>query len=676
LYADIQQANASVANCAMRETRTFPLPKIVSETRVLSYPKSLFGQLTRHAPQYLLGALALACFQFAMNRIDWLGKEVVDTLFAAKGPLPWSLMCWMFIAAFAAFILRVASRWFIFNAGRDVEYELRAALLDQLHTLGSAFYRKMTAGDIMSRATNDLLQVRLLYGFGILNLANVVFAFVSALQVLLHIHVKLTLASFIMMPVIIFATRGFSKQLFLATRKNQEALSALSERLQSNLSGVRVVRSFALESYEEGRFEEANQQYLTASLTLARLRGLFGPIAGATSAAGVLVFFWYGARLLVEGSISKGDFFAFWMALGRLTWPIVALGFSISIVQRGRAGFSRLKEIFDSEPEVKDGTHTPPAHVRGSIEVRGLSFSFQAGVQAGGGRVKAPAEKLAASVPHTSAAASSSAQASEAADRGDGRAQTLCDIHFSLKEGTSVAIMGRTGSGKSTLATLLARLLPTPPGTVFLDGIDVCDLPARFVRDAIGYAQQDAFLFSSTVAQNIAFSLDNAAEGDPRITQAAQEASVSSEIERLPEQYDTVVGERGVQLSGGQKQRVALARALARGPRILVLDDPLSAVDAKTEAAILDAIDRQKRERTLVLVTNRVAAAARCDQILILDCGRIVERGTHLELLERKGIYAIFADEQRAEQAQPPLPSSAVDKPSPLPGDTNSEVQS
>jgi ATP-binding cassette subfamily B protein len=550
----------------------------------------------------------LAAFQLAMNRIDWLSKEAVDLIFGASPEAAWRPAAIMLALAVVAFTTRVASRYFIFNAGRDVEYEMRALLLQRLHTLGAAFYRKMSAGEIMSRATADMLQVRLLFGFGVLNAVNVLFAFGSALQVMVTISARLTLASFVMLPFLILATRTFSRGMFSRTRANQDALGQLSDCLQANLAGVRVVRSFALETRELHRFQKANKAYLEASLSLARLRGLMMPMVGAASAVGILVFFWYGGVLLLRGpgqGVSPGDFFAFWLALGRMTWPMIALGFSIAILQRGRAGFSRLKEIFDAEPEVTDGPRPAPAEVQGGLSIRGLSFAY-------------------------------------------GERRVLDGVTFDVAAGRSVAIVGRTGAGKSTLAMMLARLLPTPGGTVFLDGADVTELPVSSVREAVGYAQQDAFLFSTTVSRNIGFALSDpdSAESMDRVRDAASEAHVLEEALALPEQFDTVVGERGVQLSGGQKQRIALARALVWGPKVLVLDDPLSAVDAKTESAILEAIDRQARKRTVVLITHRVAAARRCDRIVVLDQGRIVEQGTHDELVRFDGIYAAFAEEQ------------------------------
>ncbi|HEY0709098.1 MAG TPA: ABC transporter ATP-binding protein [Polyangia bacterium] len=591
-----------------------PASSSASERVVAGIPTTLGGQARRQMPRYVAGFIMLAIFQLALNRVDWLSKSAIDAVFSNHPGDVTRPALWILGLALLAFCTRIASRWFVFNAGRDAEYELRNLLLHRLHRLGTAFYRTMSAGEIMSRSSGDLQQVRLLLGFGVLNVINVVFAFSSAAQVMLGISARLTLVSMVMLPFMIITTRSFSRQMFLRTRINQETLGKLSEVLQTNLAGVRVVRSFALEARERNRFRTANQAYLEASLALARIRGLMFPIVGAASALGTLAFFWYGASLLMrapeDGGITRGSFFAFWLAYGRMAWPMIALGFSISIVQRGRAGYARLKEIFDALPEVTDGPLPAPATIRGAISVRGLSFSY-------------------------------------------GARKVLDDVSFEVPAGRSLAVVGKTGSGKSTLAMLLARLLPTPAKSVHIDGLDVCDLPLSSVRESIGYAQQDAFLFSTTVARNVGFCLDDC-DSDPamaRIRAAADEARVLEETLSLPEQFDTVVGERGVQLSGGQKQRIALARALIRGPKVLVLDDPLSAVDAKTEAAILDAIERQRQARTVVLITHRVAAASRCDDIIVLDEGKVIAHGTHDQLVAAGGLYAAFHAEQTAKSA-------------------------
>ncbi len=589
-----------------------------------AYPTSLRGQFRRHAMQYAIGTVTLAVFQFALNRIDIKSKVAIDAIFGREPGAAWKPAAAMLLLAIVAFVARVASRWFVFNAGRDAEYELRFELLRKLHQLGTAFYRKMPAGEIMSRSTSDLQQVRLLLGFGILNVVNVVFAFASALQVMVGMSPKLALACLVNVPLVALVSRTISKQMFRRMRDNQAALGRMSDVLQSNLAGVRVVRSFALEERERLSFEQTNRMYLDASLALARLRGSFGPVIGSVAAVGFIVFFWYGSTLLLQGpdhgGLSQGSFFAFWSAFSRMTWPMISIGFALSVVQRGRAGFVRLRDVFDAVPEVVDGPRRAPNHVGGSLTVENLTFAHGA--------------------------------------------RTVLDrVSLKVVPGESLAIVGRTGSGKTTLAMLLARLLPTPAGAVRVDGIDVCELPLASLRSAIGYAQQDAFLFSTTVSRNIGFALDepDTPSAQERIRHAAREAQVLEEALSLSDGFDTVVGERGVQLSGGQKQRIALARALIWEPKILILDDPLSAVDAKTERSILEAIERQAAARTVLLITHRVAAAARCDRVIVLDEGRVVEQGTHEELRRAGGIYAAFALEQQmaTELEEIPVPSEA-----------------
>ena len=590
------------------------------------YPTTLREQFRSHAPQYLIGTVLLGAVQYlAMNRIDHRMKDAIDSIFGAVPASAWRPAAFMLGLGVFAFFVRVGSRWFLFNAGRDAEYELRHELLRKLHQLGAAFYRKMPAGEIMSRSTSDLQQVRMLLGFGVLNVVNVIFAFASALQVMLHMSARLTLACLVNLPLLILMSRSVSRGLYTRMRGNQAALGRMSDVLQANLAGVRVVRSFALEEKERRRFEETNREYLHASLALARLRGSFGPLLGSAAALGTLVFFWFGSTLLLRGpaagGLSQGAFFAFWSAFARMAWPMIAVGFALSVVQRGRAGFARLRDVFDAVPEVVDGPRPAPKHVGGALSVDKLSFAY-------------------------------------------GSRKVLRDVSFRIAPGESLAIVGRTGSGKSTLAMLLARLLPTPPGAVRIDGVDVCDLPLGAVRSAIGYAQQDAFLFSTTVARNIGFALRDVdgPEADGKIRVAAREAQVLEEALSLPDGFDTVVGERGVQLSGGQKQRVALARAmLSRQSKILILDDPLSAVDAKTEAGILDAISRLAAERTVLIITHRIAAASRCDRIIVLDDGCIAEEGTHDQLVKRGGIYAAFAEEQQMEKELEEIEVAPVD---------------
>jgi len=565
--------------------------------------------------------LLLAAYNYCQYYIDLLLADAMAGLLA--GELGRTRTIGLGMALFAAFSFgaRVLSRLTIFNAGRFAEYELRAALLNHLHRLGPSFYRRMSTGDIMSRVTNDLQQVRGLLGFGVLNLFNTGFGLVSALAIMLQFSGKLTLASLASLPLLLLVMRLYSKSLYARQRENQDALGALGAQVQSSMSGVRVVRAFSLEDAELATFDRSNDVYLDKGLILAKLRGSMWPVMQAISMLGVLVVFWYGGRLILAGEFKAEQFLSFYRALFRLTWPLAALGFLVGVLQRGLAGYERLKEIFDATPDVLDG-ESAPERIVGQLDIKHLTFGY---------------------LP----------------DR-----PVLRDLTLSIAPGERIAIVGRTGAGKSTLGALLARLHSTPRGSIFLDGVDICDLPLSLLRSAVLYNQQTPFLFSTTVGRNIAYVLEHpeTEEGEARIDYAASEAQIRDEIAALPEGLDTVVGERGVQLSGGQKQRVALARAFLARPRVLILDDPLSAVDAKTETALIDALQRHCADSTLLLITHRVSAAARCDRILVMDGGRIVEQGHHDVLARSGGLYSRFVEEQRRERELSKLKDLELDE--------------
>lgn len=570
---------------------------------------SLVDIVRPHGSRLALGALLLLLTNALDKAIPWLLRGAVDGL--AEGELDVVKQHAFGVIGLAAglWIVRTRSRIVVFNVGRDVEHELRARILAQVHRLGAAFFRKMPTGEIMTRATNDLGQVRLLVGFGALNVVNSVFAFVGAIALMLVLSPELTLWALAPFPFVVLLMYQFGRAIFVRSKEAQEALGKLADVAHENVSGVRVVRAFAVEDLEASRFDAANAAAIRANMRLVVLRGLMWPLMLLTLSLGTLAVLWRGGQMVLDGELGVGDLAAFHAYLAQLLWPTLALGWLLSIVQRGRASFERVREILDAEPEVTRPEEPQVPSGEGRVEVRDLHYAIE------------------------------------------GR-PILNGVSFEVPAKTSLAVMGTVGAGKSTLATLLPRLGPTPEGAVFVDGVDVTHIEPTELRRSVAYAPQEPFLFSTTVARNLAFGLDdpNAPDALERIREAAREAAVLDEIEALPDGLETLVGERGVQLSGGQKQRIALARALLREPTVLVLDDPMSAVDARTESIILRALDRAGEGRTMVLVTHRAGAAQRCDRVVVLDGGKVVEEGTPSELLAKGGTYARICAKQRLER--------------------------
>ena len=571
--------------------------------------RTISSYLKTHRTALAIGFFFLLLTNAFDKAIPWLLSDAIDALRKDHYEDVKRYALYVVGAAFSMAGVRVLSRVYLFNIGRDVEFELRNELLTSLHRLGASFTRRMSTGDIMSRAINDLGQVRLLLGFGLLNAVNSVVAYASAVGLMLKLSPTLTAYAMIPYPFFVMIARWFSRAMYKRSLEAQQAVGKLSERAQENLAGLRLVRALGLERFETRRFNEVNQNAIDKNMALVSIRGFMFPVLMLLNSMGTLIVIWVGGRMVLHDELSVGKFAAFNFYLGQLLWPTMAFGYLLSVIQRGRASYNRVRDLCDADPDIVDVANPKEASVAGALSVEGLAFSH-------------------------------------------GDRKILEDVSFKIPAGSSFAIVGKTGSGKSTLAALLPRLLPTPTKSVFLDGTDVTDIRLRSLRKEIGFAQQEPFLFSTTIARNIGFSLDDpdSPEAFEKIRHAAKEAAIGEEIESMADGFDTIVGERGVQLSGGQRQRIALARALLNEPAVLVLDDPLSAVDAKTESQILEALSRAGEKRTLVLVTHRIAASQRTERIVVLDHGRVVETGTHDELIAAKGIYAELASKQRREQ--------------------------
>jgi ATP-binding cassette subfamily B protein len=569
----------------------------------------LLAYVRPHRTRLAQGILLVLLTNALDKAIPWLLRDAVDDLVAGRLAAVTHIAFGVIALALAMGGARTVGRTRVFNVGRDVEYTLRAEVLARLHQLGPSFFQRMPTGEIMSRAINDLTQVRLMVGFGLLNIVNSAFAYTLALGCMLSMSPRLTLWAIAPFPLLLLVARVLGRAMFSRSQAAQEALGALSSRVQESLSGVRLVRAFGAEAEQETLFEEQNENALQKNMSLAVLRGFTWPLLVGVASLGTLCVLVRGTAMVRAGALSVGELVAFLAYVESLKWPTMGLGYIMAIMQRGRVSFARVREILDAKADVVDAPDARSPGQRGELSVRDLSYAYA------------------------------------------GR-PVLDAVSLTLPAETSLAIVGRTGCGKSTLAALLARILPTPHGRVFLDGDDVTELRLRELRDTVGYAQQEPFLFSDSVAHNIGYSLPEtrSPEALARIREAARAACVLDEIDELPEGFDTLVGERGVQLSGGQKQRIALARALLSEPRVLIMDDPLSAVDAKTEERILEAIETASHGRTMVLVTHRVAAAARCDDIVVLEKGRVAERGTHAQLLAGEGLYAELAARQQLEE--------------------------
>jgi ATP-binding cassette subfamily B protein len=576
--------------------------------------KRLFGYLRRYRARYAAGGVCLLVTATLAMAVPYLLKRAIDAIERGEPFAVAARLAALIVAvAIGQGLARTLSRSLIFNVGRDVEYDLRSDLFAHLQRLPVAYYQAQQTGDLMSRLINDVTAIRMLLGVGILNLVNTPVYYAWGLSIMLALDPTLTLYALLPFPILLLVVKASTRQLMEQTLRVQEGLAGMSSAVQENISGMHVVRAYGAESVAVQRFKQLNDDFTHQSVELARQRGRLMPLMRIASGAGVLMVLWYGGGQVIAGRISLGDLVAFLGYLNLLAWPTMALGWMLSIIQRGRAAMQRLEHVFAIAPAIADppGALPLPA-VRGRIEFRDVSFAYP---------------------------------------RHDNGHPVVENVSFTIEPGQKLAIVGRTGAGKSSLVQLLPRLFDVSDGAVLLDGRDVRQLPLAQLRGAIGFVPQDPFLFSTSIRDNIAFAVDAPdGERDAIVQRAAEIAGVAADLDAFPHGYDTVVGERGITLSGGQKQRLTLARAVASQPRILVLDDALSSVDTRTEDAILHGLRDAMRGRTSIVIAHRVSTIIDADCIAVVDEGRIVELGDHATLLAHDGLYAEFYRQQLLEE--------------------------
>jgi ATP-binding cassette subfamily B multidrug efflux pump len=509
-------------------------------------------------------------------------------------------------------VFRFLMRRILIGASRDLEYDIRNAFFARLQLMPLAYYQTRRTGDLMSRATNDLNAVRMMIGPSVMYSANTILMFTVAIIIMSSIDARLTLIALLPLPLVSVTVKYFGSAIHKRFEAIQAQLSDLSAVVQEALAGVRVVRAYNQEPHEIARFRAANAEYVKRNLVLIRLQGLFYPSMTLFLGFGSLLVLWLGSREVIRGRISLGEFVAFNGYLVMLSWPMIAFGWVTNILQRGMASWKRMLDVIDAVPSITDAHVTLAGRaisLTGAVDVRHLTFTY----------------------PGTAR-------------------PVLDDVSLRIEPGQTVAFVGSTGSGKSTLISLLPRLHEPPPGTVFMDGVDIREIPLGTLRGAIGFVPQEPFLFSDTIGGNIAFGVPEGDAREARIREAAGVARLDKDVESFPKGYETLVGERGITLSGGQKQRTALARAVMVDPRILILDDALSAVDTYTEEEILGRLRGVMRQRTSIIVAHRVSTVRDADQIFVLDRGRITERGDHESLVRHNGLYAALYRKQLLEE--------------------------
>ncbi len=572
--------------------------------------QKLANYLRPHWPTVALGVGSLLVVNLVGVGIPLLIRDGIDELqvtFSYHRVIYYAAL--VLLLASIMWVIRMVSRISLFGVGRQVEFDLKQRIFDHLLQMEPAYFSRNTPGELISRATSDVDNIRRLVGFAILSLANTLFAYSLTVPVMISINLQLTFIALAVYPLMLVLVQMFSDRLRREQLKVQERLANLSDLIQEDMSGIALIKIYGQEANEARAFEDLNQDLLKANLALARTRSTLFPLLGGLASISLLVVLATGAGEIADGHLTVGDFVALLIYVERLVFPTALLGFTITAYQRGEVSIDRVETILEADPKIKDDLTAlalPLGQVRGKIEARHLTYTY-------------PGNPVPA----------------------------LDGVSFTINPGERVAIVGPIGSGKSTLANALPRLLEVDRGQLWLDGIDVTQIRLHDLRQAIAYVPQDSFLFSTTINNNIRYGLPQLETAD--VHYAAKQAQIDGEIENFPQRYETLVGERGITLSGGQRQRAALARALVIDAPILVLDDALSSVDNRTATAILDALSTGTRQKTVVFISHQMSAAATADRILVMDRGQIVQMGTHAELLATAGLYRQLWDQHHLE---------------------------